>query len=255
MTRLCRTVAGVILSSLLVSQPVAVAEDFPSPDSTTAESQLIPLQSTDVSLDMTPVGQQENTEVHSVSGGQQALIVVPDETAPKQYEFTFNLDNSSSIVSIDGYLFVEKAGEIVARISSPWAYDAANNPVKTYLTTDGNTVMQHFETDANTKYPIVADPRWNVGNISGHIYFSKEETRKIAAGGASSAAVGPFWLAVPPPAGPAIFLWWEKNSVDVAIEATGAVRAGKCLQLKVGYIGLSSGVIGVQPGTYTEGCA
>ena len=31
-----------------------------------------------------------------------------------------------------------------------------------------------------------------LGNISGHVYFSKEETRKVAAGAAGAAAVGPF---------------------------------------------------------------
>ena len=62
-------------------------------------------------------------------------------------------------------------------------------------------------------------------------------------------------MAVPPPAGLVIAGWWEKSSIDVTTEATGAVRAGSCLQLKVGYIGLTGGVIGFQPGTYTDGCS
>ncbi|WIM68703.1 hypothetical protein QP027_04775 [Corynebacterium breve] len=87
------------------------------------------------------------------------------------------------------------------------------------------------------------------------MYFSKEETRKLAAGGAAAAAVGPFWLAVPAPFGPAIAAWWVKNSIHVTETATRAVAGNKGAQLKVGYIGAGSGVIGVTPDEYTNGCA
>lgn len=217
--------------------------------------QLTPIEDTSASLNLSPVSNEDNVSIDNVAGGQQATITLEDENSPTEYEFDLGLDDSSSVVEKDGFLLVEQDGQPVARLSTPWAYDADGKPVPTHFETNGKTVTQHIFPSKETAYPVTADPRWSGGNISGHIYFSKEETRKAAAGGASLAAIGPFWMAVPPPAGPAIAAWWEKNSIDATVEATGAVRSGSCLQLKVGYIGLSGGVIGVQPSTYTDGCS
>ena len=200
-----------------------------------------------------PIETTVNTE--EVAGGQQTTFIIENPESHHAKTFDFNLGNDAHIEEIDGFFFIVENEEPVIRISSPWAKDALGNDVKTWFTTDGTTLTQHVEPDENTVYPIEADPRWTWGNISGHVYFSKEETRKVAGGAAGAAAVGPFWLAVPPPFGAAIAGWWAKNTIHVTETATRAVASGKCVQLKVGYIGVAGGAIGVEPAEYTEGCA
>ncbi|WP_405787196.1 hypothetical protein OG753_04075 [Streptomyces sp. NBC_00029] len=48
---------------------------------------------------------------------------------------------------------------------------------------DGNTLVQTIETGPDTAYPVVADPHYTWGIISGTVYFNKSETKVIALGG------------------------------------------------------------------------
>ena len=46
----------------------------------------------------------------------------------------------------------------LATIDTPWAVDANGNPVDTHYVIDDNTIKQLIETDADTAFPVIADP-------------------------------------------------------------------------------------------------
>ncbi|MFB8278001.1 hypothetical protein [Nocardia colli] len=97
-------------------------------------------------------------------------------------------------------------------------------------------------------------PWVNWGIVSGHVYFNKADTAKLAAGAASSALIGLVAAAIPV-VGQAFAVWWVSHSVEVAIWATAATAQNKCLALKVG--GGGGGVppsVIVTPEHFTEGC-
>lgn len=198
---------------------------------------------------------EDGSHKEDVAGGQQITFRIDSPVESHKKEFDLNLKDGMEIRQIEGYYFVFQHGDPVIRISAPWARDVNGNPVDTWFTSDGKTLTQHVSHVSEGQYPIVADPRWTWGNISGHVYFSKEETRRLAATSAGAAAVGPFWAAIPPPFGYAIMGWWEKNSIAVTETALRAVEGDKCVELKFGWIGVAGGAIGVSPAEYSEGCA
>ncbi|WP_031155363.1 hypothetical protein [Streptomyces erythrochromogenes] len=68
-------------------------------------------------------------------------------------------------------------------IDAPWAKDANGKAVPTSYRLDGNTLVQTIETGPDTAYPVVADPHYTWGIISGTVYFNKSETKVLALGG------------------------------------------------------------------------
>ena len=184
-------------------------------------------------------------------------IATPSDEHSRSFKIKSDAAVELSTDDVSGALIVTLDGVDTALINAPWAYDAHGVPQPTHYEIDGDTFTQIVEPAAeNVAYPIVADPRVNWGIVSGHIYFSKEETRRMAAGAASAAAVSPFWVLVPPPFGEALGAWWAANSIDIAAWATAATAQDKCLALKVGATGqVAPPTLGVSSEHYTEGCA
>lgn len=106
--------------------------------------------------------------------GVRTLINIKNNTAPKEYSFTFDLDEGSKLISDSEYLGEEfSSGEIfivnseniiVGVIDKPWAYDANGEAVETYYRIDNtNTLTQVVNFTNNNAFPIVADPSaWQV---------------------------------------------------------------------------------------------
>ncbi|KPM06492.1 hypothetical protein QR98_0049690 [Sarcoptes scabiei] len=224
-----------------------------APDSTVGSTVSPSITPTDAAATRS---REDSVDNRDVAGGQQYIFSIDSPAAPHTRTFNLGLNDSASVKEIDGFFFITDHDRPVIRISQPWAKDRNGNNVRTWFTTDGTTLTQHVDKLDKASYPIIADPRWTWGKISGHVYFSKEETKKVAAGGAGASAVGPFWFAVPPPFGPAIAGWWEKNSLHVTETATRAVAGDKCVELKVGYIGVAGGaIVTVLYGLSTAGVA
>ncbi|MBH5297620.1 hypothetical protein [Corynebacterium ulcerans] len=193
----------------------------------------------------TPSGKQFEWKIASPTESHQRIFKVKSDAAVK-----LSIDETS------GAVVVNLNGTDTALINSPWAYDANGVPQPTHYEVNGDTFTQIVETNGEyTAYPITADPRVNWGIVSGHIYFSKEETRRVAAGAASAAAISPFWVLVPPPFGEALGTWWANNSTNITIWATAAVAQNKCLALKVGATGqVTPPSLGISSEHYTDGC-
>ncbi|MGW2275876.1 hypothetical protein [Streptomyces yangpuensis] len=125
----------------------------------------------------------------TVAGGARALVTLKNADAPTTQRFDLGLPEGASLVAdgAGGYDIVTSAGGagVVARghIDAPWAKDANGKAVPTSYSLDGNTLVQKIETSFDTAFPVVADPHYTWGIISGTVYFNKNETKVIALGG------------------------------------------------------------------------
>ena len=202
--------------------------------------------------------ENEENKVDTPSGIQlEWQIESPEDDHQRSYEIEADGKVELSIDQPSGALLVKVDGVNTALINAPWAHDANGQSLPTHYEVEGNVFTQVVETDGlDVSYPITADPRVNWGIVSGHVYFSKEETRRMAASTAAGAAITPFWVLVPPPFGEALGVWWAQNMLNVTLWATGATAQDKCLALKVGATGsVTPPSLGITPEHYTEGCA
>ena len=77
--------------------------------------------------------------------------------------FAMEIPEGGTLVdgSEGGYAIVRE-GEVLVSIKDPWAVDAEGTPVKTRYTQTGSVLNQVVEPTESTKYPIVADPNWQL---------------------------------------------------------------------------------------------
>lgn len=258
MPNLKKTVALLACSLLIgTSTSIANAEEIDFPSSQKEESVNPNNQQ---SITITPAsGESIEKSIKTAAGNQFEWSIKNNEA---KHSRTFKVDSDGKVdLSIDensGAIIVKVDGEPQALINAPWAKDRNEDSVKTHFEVDGDTFTQHVEELSDPqKYPITADPSVNWGIISGHIYFSKDETRKVGASTAAAFAITPFWTLVPPPYGEALGVWWGLHAAEVTGWAAAAAAQDKCLALKVGATGsiAPKTSLGVTPEHYTEGCS
>ena len=61
----------------------------------------------------------------------------------------------------DGQIALDFENGTSIAVDEPWAYDANQQPLETSYVIDGNTLRQIVETNAETEWPVVADPNWS----------------------------------------------------------------------------------------------
>ena len=134
---------------------------------------------------------------------------------------------------------------VVSLIEAPWAFDALGNKIPSEYTIQGDTLVLNVAHDMAAAYPVVADPVWTWGIVSGTAYFSRDETVMVAG---SIATLAPLLILIPPPFNLAI--------AGYAVTIYGwAVSAlfwwNKCLKVKYGFSWSWSGPSpGIYPGHY-----
>ena len=132
----------------------------------------------DVSFGIQPLQVTGNNE--AVMEGVRTTIVIDNDSAPKSYSFSYDLNDGERIVSSAEYLgeeydtgelyIVNEENEIIYIIDKPWAKDANGNNLNTFYTIDGNNIYQTVDFDKNTAFPVVADPSvWQVTKCVGSI--------------------------------------------------------------------------------------
>lgn len=125
----------------------------------------------------------------TVDGGARALVTLKNADAPTTQRFNLGLPDGAGLIAdgTGGYDIVTSAGGagVVVRghIDAPWAKDANGKAVPTSYSLDGNTLVQTIETGPDTAYPVVADPHYTWGIVTGTVYFNKSETKVLALGG------------------------------------------------------------------------
>jgi hypothetical protein len=178
----------------------------------------------------------------TTDGGARTLAVLKNANAPTEYRYRLSLPAGSHLVPDNGgyVLRYEGAGLVLdlGAIQAPWARDAKSRVVPTSYRLEGNTLIQSVRTGPRTAYPVVADPRWTWGRISGTVYFNRPETRRISWGGGTAEQV---IALIPAP-------WWVKVALTAAVrylalKAGQAYAARGCLKVKIGlsrHIGAST---------------
>lgn len=94
-----------------------------------------------------------------------------DVSVPDGAILALNDDGSIDLINGDGFT--------IGTFKAPWAVDANGIDVTTSYSLDGDTIVQNVDKVAPELYPIVADPEFDWGWISGTIYFNRSETQEI----------------------------------------------------------------------------
>ncbi|WP_395152162.1 hypothetical protein [Ilumatobacter sp.] len=156
-------------------------------------------------------------------GSLRALITIEGPNAPTQYRFPIDLPADYRLeTQDDGTInIIDASGVPVSHFDAPWATDVTGAAVPTTLTVDGNTIVQTVNHTGN--YPIVADPHYTWGFVTGTVYFNKNETNKLMLGYGVSALVGGYFtggLAAIPLG-------------SISLYAAYVLNAGHCMKMKV----------------------
>ena len=199
--------------------------------------------------------------VRATAGGVQELIAIERSDAPNEFAFPLALPTGAVLVAADdgSAAIVDSSGHEVAAIAAPWAKDAAGRAVPTSYRLDGSTLIQVVEHEGAT-YPVVADPSFTWGIITGTVYFNHAETTTIASAGwgaatmttvcalVGAASAGPVGAAA---LGAACFIYGSSIVFTAGVANNSVPR--RCLKVKVVP---GAPLPTLQPGTYTGGyCA
>ena len=183
----------------------------------------------------------------TATGGVQILVVIGDASAPQEYDFDIS-PPAGGFLALDDNGAVNVVGAdgiTVAQVEPAWARDASGNSVPTWFELDGDRVVQHVSHEGFL-YPVVADP--NIGNCGWNsctIYFTTEETRRIAEGTIGATAIAAWCGVAAGPYGAAACITMGAYFV---LSAQSARSQRKCLKVKVYYA-----VWVPVTGSYTQG--
>jgi hypothetical protein len=182
-------------------------------------------------------GQNIGTDTDALTGA--ILFRLRNAQAVPDVSFTIdNPDGTLALNSSGGVNIIDSTGAVAGTISAPWALDAIDQGLPTTFTVSGNTVTQHVNT-TTAVFPVVADPHWTWGWVSGTVYFNKHETAIIAETTDWIAKLG---IVIPGPWGTVIRLYAEA----LHLLAKHAKSAGGCVKLK------SYGAMGIYFGGYCK---
>ena len=132
--------------------------------------------------------------------GMRQLVIIKDNSAPKEYSFRFDLpegcfletsedyykrvycdatEGETDIMSEAGAIYiVNNADDIKGVIEAPWAKDANGKEISTYYTIKERTIIQRVEFDENSDFPIIADPKEGDTQTKTY-YYKKGQVTKI----------------------------------------------------------------------------
>lgn len=164
----------------------------------------------DVAFNVEPlqiVGKNEQT-----IEGLRTSIIIDNANCPKEYKFTFELEDGDRFVTAKEFLgeeydtrevFVFDKDNNMKYVFDPaWAKDANGESLNSYYKIKGNSLIQVVDFNENTAFPVVADPSWwkiakcvaTVGGVIVGTVFSVAKIAKIkkyikAIGGVREAVV------------------------------------------------------------------
>ncbi len=176
-----------------------------------------------------------DTAVETVPSGASYISVL--RSAKAAHDVSFVVDTAGGALhpdSLGGVVLKDSAGKYVGRVSAPWAYDAAGRALHTSFAVQGDTIVQHVDTQG-ASFPIVIDPHFTFGIITGTVYFNKNETSDIAF---VPGALDGLSAALPPPFDVLLGVY----SIYLLAESSSAEASGKCVYIKTtGQVGSYSG--------------
>ena len=131
-------------------------------------------------------------------------------------------DGSIDVVDADGFT--------IGMFAAPWARAADGTAVETSYAVEGRTIVQSVAVVDEALYPVVADPEFSWGRISGTIYFNLSETGWICGSGIyalnSMMTYAPLWAY-------SVVANVIATIVFIVVSTACAARASdRCLKLK-----------------------
>jgi hypothetical protein len=115
----------------------------------------------------------------------------------------------------------------IGTVAAPWAFDAQGRAVATEYIVRGGSLVQVVTPDAETVYPIVADPSVRLDGLKIIVTFNSAETANIARQGLTPARFGTLvCLAIPNAVAAAACALIGDTQID-SIEATFKTAASK----------------------------
>ncbi len=166
-------------------------------------------------------------------GSVRMLTVIDNKSAPRTYDYKITVPEGGVVhlTKQGGAIVFDELNNPVASVDAPWATDAKGNQVKTWFTTDGQTLTQHIMHNLRgTTYPVAADPlvrRWYGADYE----FNRNQTNNVMLGTGGSAIVA---AAIPEPTaskalasilgGATVYAGWIYNR-------------GGCLKISFSYVG------------------
>lgn len=98
----------------------------------------------------------------SIDGGVRQLITIHSVDADRIYDFPLTLPEWYNLLQDGSWNISIKnnEGKILSSIVAPWAKDANGINIPTHYEVLWNTLRQYIDFDANTAFPVVADPAW-----------------------------------------------------------------------------------------------
>ncbi|MEV0408861.1 hypothetical protein [Actinoallomurus sp. NPDC050550] len=168
------------------------------------------------------------------------FAILRDAKAAKSLSFAVDSKGGRLVAdSLGGVIVVGKDGKAIGRISAPWAIDAHGRELPTTYTVQGDKLIQQVDT-RGAAFPVVADPHYTWGWITGTIYFNRNETQLIASSSDWARKFGGF---LPSPWSTIVVLYAEY----LHIAAQHANSVGVCVKLK------STGTAGLYGGSEGDG--
>ena len=145
-----------------------------------------------------------------------------DVSLPDGATLELDYDGSIDVVDADGFT--------IGAFKAPWAHAADGTVVETSYTVEGRTIVQSVATADEALYPVVADPEFVWGWVTGTIYFNRAETGLICFSAYTALLAmrdhAPLWAATLIGTVIAVAL------VGVILLACSANMLGKCIKFK-----------------------
>ncbi|MFH8606450.1 hypothetical protein ACH4D5_03020 [Streptomyces sp. NPDC018029] len=182
----------------------------------------------------------------TADGAARTLVTLKDRKAPTTHDFSLTLPEGARLMEDGegGFLIARSHGEdteVLGAIDAPWAKDADGEAVPTRYRLDGDKLTQTIDTDADTAFPVVADPKVSLG-WSIYLRFSKKEVKDMAktpmyhfAATATVMACAKIPNAVAA-AGCGAALTAQASSLRGQMQ--DAAKANQCVEWKVSYVGV-----------------
>lgn len=176
--------------------------------------------------------------VVEADGTLRLNTVIATATAPRRYSYHLTVPTGESLkLTATGAVVVgDDAGHVTAVIAAPWAKDANGAPVPTRFEVQGSTLIQIVDFTAKTAFPVVADPSVSWLWWGRTVKYTTTETKKIA-DFASQAQMFSYLCILGGLAGAACTTVANLGFQIVKNAATNALRAKRCLQINIPYIG------------------
>ena len=173
-----------------------------------------------------------NLTIQTNSTGFAVSAELAAVTSLHQLRFDVSLPDGATLeLDDDGSIDVVDAdGFTIGAFKAPWARAADGTVVETSYTVEGQTIVQSVATADEALYPVVADPEFVWGWVTGTIYFNRAETGSLCFAAytalSNMMAVAPVWAAS------VIGILIASMLLVVAIYACSVNVLGKCVKIK-----------------------